>query len=416
MHEKLEVATGCTEPIAIAYAAATARKHIEGDIEKIDVYLSGNMIKNAMVVGIPGTNKTGIDFVAALGAYFGDAGKKLEVISGLSNEQFEYAEKQVKAGVVSVNLSDKPEKLYIDVCIKTDKGSARAVIAGAHTNIVLIMENDDIVYSKEYHSSLQDQNNSDSGITLDDIFDFAINCDIKDLESIETAINLNSSISKEGLSHRYGLNVGKDIYDKIQSGTMADDMTNYIIARTSAGSDARMAGADMPVMANSGSGNQGIAATMPAVAAAEYLGATHEKTIRAAALSNLVAIYIKLKFGVLSAFCGAVVSAAGSAAAITYLMGGKIEQIKKAIQNTLGNVAGVICDGAKSDCALKIAACTNAATLGAQLAMADKCISGREGFVENNVEYTINNFSILGNTGTFELDKLLLNMILNKKN
>ena len=253
-------------------------------------------------------------------------------------------------------------------------------------------------------------------LTLDAIWEFTNLVDVKELDIIKDSIELNMKIGLEGLKNPYGLQVGRTIKENTDSNILSGDISTYAIALTAAGSDARMAGCVMPVMSNSGSGNQGISATLPVVVFAERLKVEREKMIRAVTISHLITIYIKLKFGRLSALCGATISGIGASCGITYLLGGGIKEIKSAIQNMLGNVTGMLCDGAKPGCALKIATCTSAAIQSALIAMHGITIQSSDGIIENDPEQTIENLCRLGNQGTLEADKIILEIMLKKAN
>lgn len=415
LQNELVVALGCTEPVAIALAAAKARTYVNGTIDKITVYASAGIIKNALAVGIPGTGLTGIDFVAALGAIAGNAEKQLEVLADIKPEDISEAQVMVERGISVVHLADTPKKLYIEVIIEAEKRYAKVAITDNHTNITLIEVDGQIVdmggcANASFKSSKEDR----SELTIDSIVEFVNTVDLADLGLVKQSIELNRKAGLDGLEHAYGLEVGKTIKENVQKGILSDDLISHAMALAAAGSDARMAGSSMPVMANSGSGNQGIAATNPVVAAAEKLGASEEKLIRAVALSHLITIHIKSKFGRLSALCGVTVSGTGASCGITYLLGGGKTEIKAAIQNMLGNVSGMMCDGAKGGCAMKVATCTSAAVQSALLASKGMTISSTNGFIENEAEKTIDNFCRIGNEATSEIDKLILEMMLNK--
>ncbi|MDU0200605.1 L-cysteine desulfidase family protein [Paenibacillus sp. MAH-36] len=416
LRNELVVALGCTEPVAIALAAAKARTYINGPIDKITVYASAGIIKNALAVGIPGTGQTGIDFVAALGAIAGNAEKQLEVLADIDPAAISEARTMVDEGISVVHLADTPTKLYIEVKIEAEQRYAKVVITDNHTNITLIEVDGKIVdtggcANASFKSSKEDRNS----LTIDSIVDFVNSVELEELSLVKQSIELNRKAGLDGLTHSYGLEVGKTIKENVQRGILSDDLISHAMALAAAGSDARMAGSTMPVMANSGSGNQGIAATNPVIAAAERLGASEEQLIRAVALSHLVTIHIKSKFGRLSALCGVTVSGTGASCGITYLLGGGKPEIRAAIQNMLGNVTGMMCDGAKGGCAMKVATCTSAAVQSALLASKGKSISSTNGFIENDAEKTIDNFCRIGNEATSEMDKLVLEMMLNKE-
>lgn len=416
LQKELVVALGCTEPVAIALAAAKARSYADGDIVKITVLASGGIIKNALAVGIPGTGKTGIDFVAALGAIAGSPEKQLEVLENIRKDDIELADDMVARGASVVLLAETDKKLYIEVKVETESHYCKVVITDNHTNITLIEVDGKVVETGGCaNSSFKSSKEERDQLTIDSILDFVNSVELDSIPLVRKSIELNRSAGLEGLANGYGLEVGKTIKENVQRGILSDDLTSHAMALAAAGSDARMAGSTMPVMANSGSGNQGIAATNPVIAAAEKLGSTEEQLIRAVTLSHLITIHIKSKFGRLSALCGVTVSGTGASCGITYLLGGGVREIKAAVQNMLGNVAGMMCDGAKGGCAMKVATCTSAAVQSALLASKGMSISSTNGFIEQDAEKTIDNFCRIGNEATSEIDKLVLEMMLNKE-
>lgn len=415
LNEELVVALGCTEPIAIALAAAVARKYVRGNnVTDLKIYASTNVIKNAIAVNIPGTGSCGIDLAAALGAMTTETEKSLEILVGLSKEDVEKAKEMIRDGKVSVDLANTSKKLYIEVIAKSDESEAKVIIEDTHTNISLIKVDGQII--KEGTITIDDREtlSSNEGFNIDSIWDFIEQVNPDKIPIIEESINLNYNIGKEGLDGKYGIQVGKTIQKQIEKGFLSDDMINYAMALTAAGSDARMAGSTLKVMSNSGSGNQGITATLPVVAVWEKLKQPKEKLLRAVTLSHLITIYIKSKFGRLSALCGATIAGTGASCGIVYILGGGKTEIKSAIQNMLGNVTGMLCDGAKAGCALKVATCTSAAVQAAFIAMEGISIKCTDGIIENNPEETIENLCTLANEGTQEADKIILNIMLNK--
>lgn len=416
LEKELVVALGCTEPVAIALASATAKKYISEPVTSISVKASGNVIKNALSVGIPGMNHTGIDFTAALGMIAGDPEKGLQVLEGVTINEEEKAVRFVQSGMVSVATADGPEKLFIEVEVKTSSEEAIVVISGDHTNISFISQNGKVLVDESRLGSTSSSNEADNPeLTIGDLYTFITKVPLHRLDLVKRSVELNSAICKEGLSNDYGLRVGKTLYDQTKKGLLSDDLATYSMALSAAGSDARMAGSTMPVMANSGSGNQGIAVTMPVVAAAEKLGVTDEKMLRAVTLSHLLSIHMKSKFGRLSALCGVTVAGASASAAITYLLDDNLDKMKAAIQNTLGNVSGMVCDGAKAGCAMKVATCSSAAVQSAVLASNGLCIPSTNGFIEEDVEKTIENFCRLGAETSSTTDSVLLDMMVNKQ-
>ena len=413
MEREMTVALGCTEPIAIAYAASRASKYAgHNNVLKVKLILSGNVIKNAMSVSIPGAEGSGIDLAGALGALAENPDLELEVLAGITRDDVEKAKAMIDNDIVTVEVAKTSKKLYIEVIVETVTSTARVIIEDKHTNISLV----EIDGKKIIDNQCEEEKEEPLGFPfcLDMVLDFINNVDIDELEIIKKAIMLNERIGLEGLENDYGLRVGKTLLNQMKNGIFSDDMVNYAMALTAAGSDARMAGCTMSVMSNSGSGNQGITATLPVVGIGRRMNVTEEKLIRGVALSNLITIYIKIKFGRLSALCGVTIAGTGASCGITYLMGGDIHAIKSAIQNMLGNVTGMLCDGAKNGCALKVSTCVNAAVQSAMMACQGIEIKATDGIVEGDPEKTIENLCTLGNEGTLEADRIILNIMLSK--
>lgn len=418
LEKELVVALGCTEPVAIAWAASVAKSYLKAAITSIDVTISANVMKNAMAVGIPGMQQTGIDFVSALGAMAGDHERKLEVLKNVPLEAEQQALAFVEAGKVNIALAETPKKLYIEVTVHTGSEYAKVIIEDMHTEIRRIEVSGTIVFEKEcdyYHQQGEQEKDICETLTLDSIHQFVQEVPLDELTLVKHSIDLNRAICLEGLKNNYGLQVGKILKDNVAKGLLSDDLITHAMSLTAAGSDARMAGIMLPVMSNSGSGNQGISVTMPVVAVAEKLGSSDEIMIRAVTFSHLLAIWIKSKFGRLSALCGVTVSGASAAAAITYLLDGNLNQISFAIQNTIGNVTGMLCDGAKAGCAMKVSTCTGAAVQSALLASQGMGVSGTNGIIDDGLEKTIDNFCRLGNEGSGKMDELMLEMMVNKQ-
>ncbi|MHC8515106.1 L-cysteine desulfidase family protein [Sporosarcina sp. ITBMC105] len=415
LEKELVIALGCTEPVAIAYAAATARSHAIGMIEELVVSASGNIIKNAKSVGIPGMSGKGLDFSAAIGAVAGNASYGLEVLKGLTAEDERLAEELLEAGKVKASQADTPKLLYIEVIVKTDLHTARVIIADNHSNITLIEVDGEAVFKGGCENiGMKSSKEELDELSIDEIYDWVCKVDIEELGLIKKSIELNRIIGIEGLSGNYGLNVGKTIRQNVERGLLSDDLATAAMSLAAAGSDARMAGSTLPVMANTGSGNQGIAVTLPVVGVAEKLQVADDKMIRAVALSHLVTIHIKSKFGRLSALCGVTTAGMGASAAIVYLLDGTLEQVKAAIQNTIGNVSGMICDGAKAGCAMKVSTNSNVAVQSALLALSDHGIQSTDGFIHDDVEKSIDAFCTLGNEGTRQTDEWILKLMMDK--
>lgn len=426
LDSEMVLATGCTEPGAIALTGAHAGAALKetGDcLRALQVKASTNIIKNAMAAGIPGTGYTGIPYAAAIGAVVARPEKQLEVINGVSPEGYRAAEELVEAGKVSMELAQTPKKLYIEVVAAGEKHTARAVIADLHTNLVLL-ERDGEVLFQAGEGEGADQG---EGVTPEEIADFLTIRKIYDfchshldpetdpIGIVRQAVQVNSAICEQGLKTEYGLAIGPNLARNCEEGTMTRDLVTNSMIVTCAGADARMAGAPYSVVTNSGSGNQGITATMPVVSMARFRNIPEDKMLRAVTLSHLVAIRIKSKFGRLSAMCGASVAGTGAACGITYLLGGGYEEICHTIHNMVGDVTGMLCDGAKADCALKISTCVNAAFQAALMAMRGVRVLETDGIVEKDVEKTLDNFATLGNKGSGPMDAAILDMMLSKE-
>ncbi|MDR3590287.1 MAG: L-serine ammonia-lyase, iron-sulfur-dependent, subunit alpha [Negativicutes bacterium] len=417
LSQELEIALGCTEPIAVAYAAALAKKYVQGsEVIAVTVYASGNVIKNAMSVIIPGTQYCGVDMAAALGVVAGDADKNLEVLATLTPAAVQQAANLVSHGFVNVHVAESDKKLYIEVNVQTGQSCAKVVIADEHTRVELI-EVDGVIQKKAEKAASQMGTAEDriAFMDLDTIWEFAQTVDLEALGLVRQSMELNQAIAEEGLRNPYGLQVGRTLKQYVDQGLLGDDLVNCAVALTAAGTDARMAGCPLPVVSNSGSGNQGISATVPVLAVGKRLAAAEDKILRAVTLSHLISIYIKAKFGRLSALCGAVVSGTGASCGITFLLGGGIAEVKMAIQNMLGNVTGMLCDGAKPGCALKVATCTSAAMQSALLAARGLCIKSTDGIIEISAISSIDNLCRIGNQGTIETDRIILEIMLNKQ-
>jgi L-cysteine desulfidase len=415
LEKELVIALGCTEPVAIALAAATAKSYAKGQIEKITLKASGNIIKNAKSVGIPGMTSSGLDFSVALGVVSGDPTKQLELLDGLTFEDEQSALRLIEEGKVLSGQADTPKRLYIEVTLKTNQNTTKVVISDNHSNITLIEVDGKVVFQGGCEDiGIQSNEEELFTLTIDEIVEWVQMVDIHSLSLVNKSIELNKVIGQEGLQGDYGLKVGKTIKENVKKGILSDDIATAAMSLAAAGSDARMAGSTLPVMANTGSGNQGIAVTLPVVAVAEKLQVSEEKMIRAVALSHLITIHIKSKFGRLSALCGVTAAGMGASGAIVFLLDGHLDQIKAAIQNTIGNVSGMICDGAKAGCAMKVSTCSNVAVQSALLALNNQEIKSTDGFIHDDVEKSIESFCKLGNEGTRHTDELILKLMMEK--
>lgn len=408
-------AIGCTEPIAVALCVAKATETLGTMPESIDVLLSGNMLKNAMGVGIPGTGMSGLPIAIALGAIVGKSEYQLEVLKDSTPEHVKKGKAYIAENRINISLKEKiTEKLYIEVTVKAGDNTASAIIAGGHTHFISITHNGEVLLSSKQKNGTQEEN-KDIELSLRMVYEFASTTPIEEIEFINEARRLNENASKKSLEGNYGHELGKTLSRPLGRGIMGDSMFSHILSATSSACDARMAGAMIPVMSNSGSGNQGIAATMPVVVFGEENHNTEDEITRALTLSHLTAIYIKQSLGRLSALCGCVVASTGSSCGITYLMGGTYEQVSYSVKNMIANLAGMVCDGAKPSCALKVTSGVSTAVLSAMLAIQNKHVTSVEGLVEDDVDRTIHNMTRIGAEGMNETDKMVLDIMTHKK-
>ena len=430
---EVKPALGCTEPIAVALAAAKAAEIIRDNCPcceswrlkadfSLDISVSGNILKNGMGVGIPGTGMVGIPVAAALGAVCGDSSKGLEVLSGLTPEAVERAKQLVSQGKVRISVADTEHLLYVKATVRVDDGTmasaevdphAYAVIEDDHDRIVETSFADRILMSSESAAAVKDRGEEEYDLTVKDIWAFARKAPCEDISFILGDRDLNLALAREGLRGDYGLRVGKAIREN-QKEVFGDDFMSFAMGMTAAASDARMAGCTLPAMSNSGSGNQGITVSMPVISYALKYGVEDEKLARALILSNLVAIHIKHYLGKLSALCGCVVASTGSACGIVYLQDGTYEQVCAAIKNMAGNITGMVCDGAKVGCAMKVASGVSCAVQSAVLALRGTCIPSTDGIIEDDVEKTIRNIGAIGSAGMKVTDRMILDIMLCK--
>lgn len=403
-------AVGCTEPIAVALCVAKATEKLGVRPEQIDVQLSANILKNAMGVGIPGTGMIGLPIAIALGALVGKSEYQLEVLKDVTPDAVAEGKKFIDEKRISVSLKNNaPDKLYIEVCASADGKSSKAVIQGGHTTFI-----DEDGKSACSSQVAEEGDDADAWLSLKLVHEFATTAPLSEIEFILEAKRLNESAANQSLQGNYGHKLGKTLTRPLGKGIMGDTIFSHIISSTALACDARMAGAMIPVMSNSGSGNQGICATLPVVKFAEENHNTEEELVRALMLSHLTAIYIKQSLGKLSALCGCVVASTGSSCGITYLMGGTYEQITFAVKNMVANLTGMICDGAKPSCALKLASGVSTAVLSAMLAVQDNCVSSCEGIIDDDVDRSIHNLTTIGKDAMNETDMCVLDIMTGK--
>lgn len=408
-------AIGCTEPIAVALCVAKATETLGCHPENIKVFLSANILKNAMGVGIPGTDMIGLPIAVALGALIGKSEYQLEVLKDSNPEAVEAGKKMIESQCIDIALKENiEEKLYIEAVCTHGNDSATAIISGGHTNFVYISRNQDVLLDNRTPASAEAQT-AHVELTLRKVFDFATTAPLEEIEFILEARRLNKNAAERSFQGKYGHELGRMLRNsQTERNIMGNNTFTHILSYTSAACDARMAGAMIPVMSNSGSGNQGIAATLPVVVYAEDNHNSEEELTRALILSHLTAIYIKQSLGRLSALCGCVVAATGSSCGITYLMGGGYQQVMYAVQNMIATLTGMICDGAKPSCALKLTSGVSTAVMSAIMAMEQKCVTAVEGIIEENVNQSIRNLTKIGSEGMNETDKLVLDIMTHK--
>ena len=406
----------CTEPIAVALCVAKATEALGRRPEKIKALLSANILKNAMGVGIPGTGMIGLPIAIALGALIGKSEYQLEVLKDSTPEAVEEGKKLIDSQAICIGLKENiDEKLYIEIICEAGNDRATAIISGGHTNFIYVSRNNDIIPNKQTTSSSEEEQHEPE-LDLRKVYDFAMTTPLEEIRFILETKRLNKNAAERSFQGNYGHQLGKILKDsKSEEQLLGSNTFTHILSYTSAACDARMAGAMIPVMSNSGSGNQGITATLPVVVYAEDNHKSEEELIRALVLSHLTVIYIKQSLGRLSALCGCVVAATGSSCGITYLMGGNYEQITFAVQNMIANITGMICDGAKPSCALKLTSGVSTAVFSAILAMEHKCVSSVEGIIDDNVDRSIRNLTKIGSQGMNETDKLVLEIMTHKQ-
>ena len=407
-------AIGCTEPVAVSLCVARATELLGQKPEKINVQLSANILKNAMGVGIPGTGMIGLPIAIALGALVGRSEYGLEVLKDANEQAVQQGKEYIDQRGISIDL--KPgieEKLYIEVEVMAGQKRAVAIIAGGHTNFVFLQQDEQVLLDARSQQSAGESCN-DEELTLRMVYEFAMESPIEEIEFILEAKRLNKSAAEGAFVNDYGHSLGRTLRGERELKVMGDSIFSRIISYTAAACDARMGGAMVPVMSNSGSGNQGITATLPVVVYAEECGASEEQMVRALMLSHLTVIYIKQSLGRLSALCGCVVAAAGSSCGITYLMGGGFEEVAMAVKNMIANLTGMICDGAKPSCALKLASGVSTAVLSAMMAMEHRCVSKLEGIIDEDVDRSIRNLTTIGREGMNETDALILHIMTSK--
>lgn len=421
VHRQVVPAIGCTEPVCVALAVSRATQLLGQTPSRIEALLSANILKNAMGVGIPGTDMVGLPIAIALGALAGRAELGLEVLRDCTPADVERGKAYIAEDHIHIALKEGiAEKLYVEICCTdADGGTSKVVIAHEHTNIVREEKNGDVLLDKplaEGGTEAAEERGCTECPTLNlrKVWEYATTMPLESISFINEARRLNEEAARRSLEGNYGHCLGKALSRPLGRGIMGDNIYAHILSSTSCACDARMAGAMIPVMSNSGSGNQGICATNPVVVFAEENHNTAEELTRALMLSHLTAIYIKQHLGTLSALCGCVVASTGSSCGITYLMGGKFEQITFAVKNMIANLTGMICDGAKPSCALKLTTGVSTAVLSAMLAMQGDCVTSVEGIIDDDVDQSIRNLVSIGADAMNETDRCVLDIMTHK--
>ena len=415
VNKEVVPAIGCTEPMAVALCTAKAATTLGRRPERIEVFLSPNMLKNAMGVGIPGTGMIGLPIAVSLGALIGKPEYELEVLKDLTPATLEQGKRYINDADIDIKLKQgNGDKLYIEVVCRAGSDMAMAIISGSHTHFVYVERNGEVVLDNRGGHGGADEEEDDIQLNFRLVYDFATTAPLDEISFILKTKEYNMKAAEESIKGNYGHCLGKTMDRPLSHGIFGDNIFSHIISRTASACDARMGGAMIPVMSNSGSGNQGICATNPVVVYAMENENTEEEMTRALMLSHLTAIYIKQSLGKLSALCGCVVASTGSSCGITYLMGGDYTRICNSVKNMVANLTGMICDGAKPSCALKISSGVSTALLSALLSMEGKCVTSAEGIVDDDVDKCIHNLTSIGADAMRATDDMVLDIMTHK--
>ena len=415
VNKEVVPAIGCTEPMAVALCTAKAATTLGRRPDRIEVFLSPNMLKNAMGVGIPGTGMIGLPIAVSLGALIGKPEYELEVLKDLTPATLEQGKRYINDADIDIKLKQgNVDKLYIEVVCRAGSDMATAIISGSHTHFVYVERNGEVVMDNRDGHGGNDEEEDDIQLNFRLVYDFATTAPLDEISFILKTKEYNMKAAEESIKGNYGHCLGKTMDRPLSHGIFGDNIFSHILSRTASACDARMGGAMIPVMSNSGSGNQGICATNPVVVYAMENENTEEELIRALMLSHLTAIYIKQSLGKLSALCGCVVASTGSSCGITYLMGGDYTRICNSVKNMVANLTGMICDGAKPSCALKISSGVSTALLSALLSMEGKCVTSAEGIVDDDVDKCIHNLTSIGADAMRATDDMVLDIMTHK--
>lgn len=414
VQQEVVPALGCTEPVSLALAAAVARQYLGALPDRIEAKVSPNLMKNGMGVTVPGTGTVGLTMAAAIGAIGGDPNGGLEVLKQITAEQVALAKQMINDHKIEVSISDTEHILYSEATLFNADQQVKVRIAAHHTNVIYIEKNGELLFSKPCVVESENAENVFANLNAKDIYDFSLNVELEKIRFIQQAAILNSALSQEGLNQDYGLHIGRTLQKQIGKGLISDDLLNRIVIETTAASDARMGGANLPAMSNSGSGNQGITATMPVVVVARHVAAGEEQLIRALFLSHLMAIYIHSKLPKLSALCAVTTAAMGSCAGVAWLLTGKFEAISMAISSMIGDISGIICDGAANSCAMKVSTSVSSSYKSILMALDDTQVTGNEGIVEHQIDRSINNFCAIASRSMQYTDRQVIEIMVSK--
>ena len=407
-------ALGCTEPIALALASAIAARHLGGVPEKILARVSANLMKNGMGVTVPGTGMVGLPIAAAVGALIGDPDGGLEVLRHITPEAVQAGQQMLADNRVEIGIADVTPILYAEAVLYRGEDQVRVCIADAHTQVILIEKNGSVLFTAETAADGATPAYHLQGASLYGVFDFAMRAPLADIAFILDAETLNTRLSQAGLSGDYGLHIGATMQRNIDRGLLTADLQTRIVMLSAAASDARMGGATLPAMSNSGSGNQGIAATLPVVVVAQAIGADEEKRARALILAHLTAIYIHAKLPRLSALCAVTTAAMGASAGMAWLLGGNYVTVSMAISSMIGDLSGIICDGASNSCAMKVSTSPSSAYKAVLMALDNSRVSGQEGIVTDCVEGSIANLCALASGSMVHTDRQIIEIMMQK--
>ncbi|WGE46284.1 serine dehydratase subunit alpha family protein [Actinobacillus equuli] len=414
VQQEVVPALGCTEPVSLALASAVARQYLGALPDRIEAKVSPNLMKNGMGVTVPGTGTVGLTMAAAIGAIGGDPNGGLEVLKHITTEQVELAKQMISDHKIEVSISDTEHILYSEATLYYADQQVKVRIAAHHTNVIYIEKNGELLFSKPCVVESENAENVFANLTAKDIYDFSLQVELDEIRFIQQAAILNSALSQEGLNQDYGLHIGRTLQKQIGKGLISDDLLNRIVIETTAASDARMGGANLPAMSNSGSGNQGITATMPVVVVARHLAVSEEQLTRALFLSHLMAIYIHSKLPKLSALCAVTTAAMGSCAGVAWLLTGKFEAISMAISSMIGDISGIICDGAANSCAMKVSTSVSSSYKSILMALDDTQVTGNEGIVEHQIDRSINNLCAIASRSMQYTDRQVIEIMVSK--